>query len=262
MSAMNINSKSEFEEKLRNANITSKNIIINQTDNNDKHFDFSDGEKEIYSFNEKGVSKSRNRLLEKADSDIVIFADDDMIYNDNYEKVIEEEYRKNKNADGILFYVENKNKNREKNKRIGNKKINCFDVMKARIYELSLKRETIQKIKDKKILFNENFGPGGLFYKGEDTIFISDLIKNGINIYSVDKEIGFVYDEKSSWYKGFNDKYFFDQGAIFYMTFPRIYKLIILQYLIRKIYMYRKYISFFQAYKQMILGAKKCKIKN
>lgn len=257
MSVMNLKDENEFLEKIREAKITSDVLMVNQL--TEKSFTFSviSKGKELYSYNEKGSSNSRNRLLDIASGDICIFADDDVIYYDNYEETIINAYNKNKKADGILFYLENKNTKREKNKRIGNKKINALDVMRARIYGLSLKKETIEKIKEKNIKFDKNFGPGGIFLKGEETIFIKELLDNGFNIYSVDKQIGYVYDEESNWFTGFDAKYLYDQGAIFYKMFPKQYKLLIIQYLLRKYPLYRNNLKIVQAYKQMVNGVKR-----
>ena len=265
MSVMNIKNESEFLEKIKEAKINNDVLMVNQVTENFSIFSINDNGKKLYSYRENGTSNSRNRLLEMASGDICIFADDDIIYFDNYEEIIKNAYNKNKKADGILFYVENKNVNREKNKKIGNKKLNSLDVMRARIYGLSLKKETIKKIKDKNIKFNKNFGPGGVFLKGEETIFIKELLDNGFKIYSTNKQIGYVHDKNSNWFTGFNDKYLFDQGAIFYKMFPKYYKLFIIQYLIRKYNLYKDNLNLSKAYTKMIDGKKyleKIKKKN
>ena len=69
------------EKKLKKMNITTNCIVINQCDKNDfkekKNF-------KIYSYNERGISLSRNRALEKSTGDILLFCDDDFQYIDNY----------------------------------------------------------------------------------------------------------------------------------------------------------------------------------
>ncbi len=86
---------------------------------------------------------------------------------------------------------------------------------------------------------------------------MKDLLDNGFNIYSVDKQIGYVHDEESNWFTGFDDKYLYDQGAIFYKMFPKEYKLLIIQYLVRKYPLYRNNLKIVQAYKQMVSGVKR-----
>ena len=180
MSTMNIKSKEEFEEKIRKANIVTNILIINQVDKKEDEINIKNENQKIYSFVEKGASNSRNKLLKKATGDICIFADDDMIYFKDYDKIIEKEFLKNKKADGIVFFVENKNKNREENKKIGNRKLTSFDVMRARIYGLALTRECIEKIRKENIRFNNSFGPGARYLKGEETIFMRELVKKRI----------------------------------------------------------------------------------
>lgn len=71
------------KEDLNKINITSKCTVINQCGKNykEKYKNFN-----IYSYNEKGLSNSRNRGLENVTEDIILICDDDIVYNDEYEK--------------------------------------------------------------------------------------------------------------------------------------------------------------------------------
>lgn len=99
---MNLNKKD-----LKKMNITSECIIINQCgyDSYEEYENFK-----IYSYNEKGISKSRNKALEISDGDILLLCDDDVIYNDEHEKIIKEEFGKNKDADIIVFNLYSPNR--------------------------------------------------------------------------------------------------------------------------------------------------------
>lgn len=258
LSVMNIKDEDDYRKIVKNNNITGSIVAVNQIETRDE-FNITKGEKRIYTYKEKGASKSRNRLLEVANGDICIFADDDTKYVEDYQKIIINEYRKNPKADIIIFYSENKNQNREKNKKIGNKKINSLDVMKVRTYEITIKKEALEKVKKLGIKFDCNFGPGALFLKGEETVFISDLLRSGIKIYSVNTKICSANNETSTWFTGFNEKFLYDQGAIFYRICPKWHKALIFQYIVRKYNLYKKNLNIIQAYKQMKNGAKKCK---
>ncbi len=256
MSTTKIEDKSEFTKIINDANIRTNLIIVNQIEKNKEESVMQIDEKQkIYNIKEIGTSKSRNRLLELADKDICMFADNDTKYIKKYPEIIIDEYKKRPSADGILFYVENTNIKREKNKRLGNKKLRFLDVMKARIYELTLTKEAIHKIRKNNVKFDCNFGPGGIFFKGEDTIFLSDILKLDLNLYCTNIKIGTVEDNKSSWFKGINEKYLYDQGAIFYKIAPKIYRLLIFQYVIRKYNLYSKNFSIKKAYILMKKGA-------
>lgn len=257
LAIMNLKNETEYKNILEQNNITGKVVAINQTKQNT--FNIEHGDRRIFSYKEIGVSNNRNRLLEKAEGDICVFADDDTVFVDNYEEIIRKEYEKNPKADMIIFFAKNQNNSREKNKRIGNKKINKLNLMKIRTYEITMKKQTLEKIRKENLKFDTNFGPGGIFKKGEETIFISELLKMGIQIYSVDDKIGDTKNEQSTWFTGFDEKYLFDQGAIFYRIYHKWYKILIIQYLIRKYFLYRKNVSIKKAYKEMCAGANKCK---
>lgn len=256
ISVMNLQNKEQFENVLKFNNIIGQVVAVNQVKSNEEIFNIENDKKRLYSYNEKGASKSRNRLLENTNGDICIFADDDMVYNKEYEDIIKLEYQKNKRADMIIFNIENQNKEREKIKKIKSRKLNILNIMKARTPEITFKKDVVKKYN---IKFDENFGPNGIFFKGEETVFLSECLKKGMNIYVSSKNIGYVYSKKSTWFTGFDEKYLYDQGAICYKIAPKIYKLLIIQYIIRKYFLYRKNVNIKQAYKQMISGAKKCK---
>ena len=255
LSIMNVNNEKEYKEILKSNNINGNVVAVNQTQKLDAP-NIWEGKQRIYSYNEKGASRSRNRLLEHSKSDICIFADDDMTYIDNYEKIIENEYKKHEDAEMIIFNITNKNKNREKIKKHKDKRISFFDIMRARTPEITLKNDIIKKYNLK---FNENFGPNAKFLKGEETVFLAECYKKNIKIYLSSENIGYVYSQQSSWFKGFNEKFLYDQGAIFYKISHKRYKLLIYQYLIRKYFLYRKNTNIIKAYKSMISGANECK---
>lgn len=257
LAIMNLKDETEYRNLLKQNNITGKVVAINQV--KEKGFNIENGDTRIFSYKEVGASNSRNKLVEKAEGDICIFADNDTVFVDNYEEIIKKEYEKNSEADIIIFFAENQNSNREKNKRIGNKKINNLNLMKVRTNEITIKKEILEKIKKENLKFDTNFGPGGIFKKGEETIFISELLKMGMKIYSIDKKISTSRNEESTWFTGFNEKFLFDQGAIFYRIYHKLYKILIIQYLVRKYFLYRKNVSIKKAYKEMCAGAKKCK---
>ena len=69
-------------------NIKTEYLIINQTYNSIANIN----NEHTITKNEKGLSKSRNVAIEKATSDIILFADDDVIYNNDYERIILESW--------------------------------------------------------------------------------------------------------------------------------------------------------------------------
>ena len=84
VSTMNQDDKS----LIKRMNIHSDAIIINQTDSFSKETWNENGNNfEWYNLEERGVGLSRNNALLRATGNILLFADDDVRYIDNYEKI-------------------------------------------------------------------------------------------------------------------------------------------------------------------------------
>ena len=131
--------------------------------------------------NEKGLSRSRNTVIENATEDIILIADDDVIYNNRYEEIILKAWNKYKNADIICFYVESKNAKR-KIKRMRTGKIGYIRAMRIVSFEISFKKKSIQ---ENKLKFNENFGAGTENNRGEEQIFLYEAIRKGMKVIFV-----------------------------------------------------------------------------
>ena len=225
ISTMNLENHEDLVNNLK----VKKSLVINQT-NTMQIKDIDYGDKRLYSFNEKGLSKSRNRALDNAIGDICVLADDDLEYEENYEKTINDGYIKYPDADIIAFYVDNYDSNKKRPKRKEGK-INFLKSLQIQSVQVTFKRKSI---KDKKIRFNENFGAGTKFYMGEENIFLAECLKKGLKIYYVPKTIATLKDNNSSWFKGFDENYFNVRGAVFYAMSKTWYKLLIIQFAIRK----------------------------
>ena len=85
-----------------------------------------------------------------------------------------------------------------------------------------------------KIIFNENFGAGTENNRGEEQIFLYEAIRKGMKVIFVNKKIGEVEQKESTWFAGYNPEFFKIQGKIFKKMSTKYYKILILQYAIRK----------------------------
>lgn len=88
-------------------NLHSDAILINQCD----HFGYEEIRRgdcliRAYSLQEKGVGLSRNNALLRADGDICLFADEDIVYTDDYPEKVLGEFAAHPEADMLLFNVE------------------------------------------------------------------------------------------------------------------------------------------------------------
>lgn len=235
------------KENLDKMNITSTCTVINQCNKESKEIykNFN-----IYSYNEIGTSNSRNRGLENIKEDIILLCDDDVVYNKDYEKLVLEEFKNNKKADVIIFNFNVKNRKKRIIKK--RKRLHIYNSLNYATYNIAFKKE---KILNNNIKFNTLFGPGAKYNNGSDTMFIKELFKNKLKVYTSPEYLGTVYNKKSTWFKGYNEKYFFNKGALFTAINKKIRHLLILQYLIRHKETLTN-IKFMSAYKLMLKGSK------
>ena len=98
---------------LKKMNISTDAIVGNQCDFNSIENFIYNGNNIVYlNFKEKGVGLNRNNCLMRATGDICLFADDDMIYVNDYSKLVENAFLENPTADVIIFNLAEKEKKR------------------------------------------------------------------------------------------------------------------------------------------------------
>lgn len=240
LSVMNLNKKD-----LNKMNITSKCTVINQCGKEkiEKYKNFN-----IYSYDEVGLSKSRNRGLENVKEDIILLCDNDVVYNEDYERIVIEEFKKNQKADVIIFNLESPNRRIKMNKKC--KRLHFYNILRYSSWRIAFKRKSVQNI-----YFNTLFGSGSKYTSGEDALFLIECLKRKLKIYSSNKFLGTVYHTKSLWFNGYDEKFFFDKGALFTAINPKIRHILILQYLVRHKEILTN-IKFIDALKIMLKGSK------
>ena len=243
LSAQELTTNKEVEDLLKKQKITSKYIIINQTLNDN----VSITNENVITKKEKGLSKSRNEVIKNATSEIVLIADDDVVYENDYEETILKYWNKYQDSDIICFYVKSRNKKR-KIKRMISQKINWINSMRIASVEITFNKNSII---NNGLKFNENFGSGTKLNRGEENIFLYDALRKKLKIRFINKKIGEVEQSESTWYTKHDKEFFEIQGQVFKEMSPKYYKLLILQFAIRKYYLYHKEISFLECLKSM-----------
>ncbi|MFJ8512853.1 glycosyltransferase family A protein [Lysinibacillus xylanilyticus] len=235
-------------------NIQSDAIIVNQCDRNEiKQINYKGNNIMFMSFAERGVGLSRNSALMRASADICLMADDDMVYMDGYENIVLDAFKNNPRADMIMFNVPIHYKNGQtKIKILKNDRVHFLNSLKYGTVNIAFKREAIFT---KNIYFSLLFGGGAYYGSGEDSLFIKDALRSGLKIYSSTKVIADIMENESTWFTGYNEKYFFDRGALFQaIGGSKLSFLLMIQFLIRKRKLYSDKINSLYAFRQMIKG--------
>lgn len=197
-----------------------------------------------------GVGKNRNKALYFSSKDILLFGDEDLVYIDDLENKVLEAYKALPNADAIIFQIESPGKDiTAKIKEI--RRVRWFNYAKYGAARLSIKKSSIQKYN---IKFNELFGGGCKYGSGEDNIFIHDLLKKGAKIYTYPLLIAYEKENKSSWFKGYDEKYFYDNGALMASLYNKRKYIMSIIFLIKR--NHSKNLSFFRKLFLYFNGAK------
>lgn len=205
------------DDLLSKMNINSDAIIINQCSKVAFHEIDNGSTIKWYDFNEYGIGLSRNSGLMRASADIIQFADDDMVLNDNYVKLILDEYEKHPEADVILFSNKCLNNDRMPYEVKEFAKVGRVEGVNFGGARITARRN---KILYNNIYFSLLFGGGSKYCAGEDVTFVQDCIKAGLKVYKSPVVLSTMKQDSSTWFNGYNDKYFIDKGALVAKNFP------------------------------------------
>ena len=231
-----------------NSNLSCRCIIANQTDEVSV---YRDEKLTVVNTDTRGVGKNRNISLIYSDAEYILFGDDDVSYVDGLEEIVVGAFNANPKADVLIFNIETKGSDLIK-RRINTKgkRVRTYNYMNYGAVRIACRRASIKKAN---IWFTELFGGGARFSAGEDTNFLADCLKRKLKIYTVPVKIGEVDQSTSTWFTGYNDKYFTDKGALFKHIYPRTYRLFCLYYSFK---MRSKERGFFKNYKDCKRGAR------
>lgn len=228
-------------------------IVINQTDSfGFEEYQYKEHRIKIYCMNEKGVGLSRNNALLRADGDIVLFSDEDIVYNEGYAKAVLDAFEANPDIDMIFFNFDvaedRQTYHIEKKGRI--RSYNCG---RYPTYSLAVRREVLHK---KGITFSLLFGGGAKYSNGEDSLFIKQCIKSGMKALALPVTLGREVPRPSTWFNGYTDKFFYDRGVLYKALYKGLAKPLALRFLIahRDIMLTNR--KLMDAYKLMTQGMK------
>lgn len=252
VSAVNQN----VETLAQQMHLESDAIIINQTN----HFEYNSYTRNgntirCYSFDEKGVGLSRNNALLRAKGDILLFSDEDIIYDKDYEKRIIEQFEQHPEADMLLFNV-----------RVGESRatyhtekfhrVHIWNAGRYPTYSFAIRRSVLHA---SHITFSLLFGGGAEYSNGEDSLFLKDCISYGMKVYAVPVEIAREKERESTWFNGYHEKFFRDRGVLYHFLYGRLAVCMAARFLLAHGNVMCKEINKKEAFKLMRQGIKSVK---
>ena len=234
-------------------NISTNALVGNQCEKNEiVHTGHRNRNVTFYSFSERGVGLNRNNTLMRSNADICVFADDDMIFYDDYEQKIQKAFVENPDADVICLNIDDDPKIRPVNK--GVRRVRWYNYGRFGAARIAIKRESVIK---NGIFFNLSFGGGTEYSQGEDTLFLFECLQKGLHVYSVPVTLARLVEcRESTWFKGYTEKFFFDKGVYYGCLHFALSWLLGLRYCIKYRKRYKSSFSWIHAYHQLWLGMK------
>lgn len=216
--------------KIREMNIHSDIVYANQSDRTMyEEMTFDGHTAKMISTETRGVGINRNLALIYADAEICLFADDDVRYVDNVETIVTQEFEAHPDADVFIFNVDTSGKRTQK-KYFKTRKCKKFEKMPWGGVRIAVRLSSLRKAN---IHFTTLFGGGTLFPSGEDSMFLLDAKRHGLRFYVSKETVGILMNEDSSWFTGFDEKFFFGKGAFCAAMHPHTFGIWMRYYLWR-----------------------------
>lgn len=210
--------------KYTQMNLQTDAVIANQSDRNEILAKTINGcNVQMVTTATRGTSRNRNVALAHTNqkTEYILFSDDDLIFVDGYEQLISDEFSRHPEAEAIKFNIHDLSATR----KISMRCISAFEKATKRnmsssgVCGLVIRADVLKKYN---LRFREDFGPGTENYCGEDTIFLMKMLKKRIKFYRSPIDIAGVDQTESSWFQGYNEKYFTTTGKVFRVIMPKL----------------------------------------
>ena len=111
-----------------------------------------------------------------------------------------------------------------------------------------------EKLREANIAFSLLFGGGARYSNGEDSLFLAECIRKGLKVYKAPVTIGKENGRPSTWFHGYNEKFFYDRGVLYHFLYGKAAFLMALRFLYKQKDVMCKEFSFREAFALMRRG--------
>jgi glycosyltransferase involved in cell wall biosynthesis len=167
-----------------------------------------------FSFREKGLSRSRNRLMSLAASDVVVMADDDVEFMPDAFEDIAKAFCENPHAHILTFMMLKPDGTPRKCYKSQSFRHNKFSIAKVSSCEIAVHRKLMRPFT---VNYDESFGLGAIYPMGEEVVFLKDCLKAGLNIRFIPVAISCHPEESTG--RNFTTASEKTRGALFYRLY-------------------------------------------
>lgn len=172
----------------------------------------------FFSFPDRGVGRSRNEAILRAEGDICLFSDEDIVYEPGYAKAVAEEFQRRPGADMILFnmIVEEPRRTYHITDR---SRVHWYNCGRYGAVSFAVRRESLLA---SGVTFSLLFGGGARYGSGEDSLFLKEFMGKGYRVYTSPITIGREKPGDSTWFDGYHEKFFRDKGVLYRYLYGRL----------------------------------------
>ena len=167
-----------------------------------------------YTFRERGLSRSRNRLISLAASDVFMISDDDVVFLPGAFEQVAEAFRGNPQQDILTLMMLKPNGEPRKRYKPNPFQHNSFSIAKVSSCEIAVQR---QQLRSFNVSYDEEFGLGAPYPMGEEVVFLKDCLKAGLRIGFV--PIAISCHPEASTGREFSTASEMARGALFYRLY-------------------------------------------
>ncbi len=211
--------KQEPHKLIEEMHIETDAVIVNQCDcYGTEEFSYHGRNIKVFHMAERGVGLSRNTALMRADGDICLFSDQDIVYETGYEEKILQAFGACPAADMIVFNIEIGEERRTYH-NTEKKKVHWYNCGRYGAVSFAVKRE---KLLESGVTFSLLFGGGAKYSAGEDSLFLKQFMDKGYQVYAFPVTIGREKEGESTWFSGYHEKFFFDRGVLYHFLYGRL----------------------------------------
>lgn len=204
-------------------------VIINQCDRLQvQEMEHKGHAVRFFSFPDRGVGRSRNEAIMRANGDICLFSDADVIYEQGYEQKIIAEFENNPKADMILFNI-TVAEGRRTYHITERKRVHWYNCGRYGAVSFAVRRDSLLR---SGVTFSLLFGGGAKYSNGEDSLFLKEFMGKGYKVYTAPVTIGREEAGDSTWFAGYNEKFFTDRGVLYHYLYGSMAKAVSLRFLL------------------------------
>ena len=242
----------DARELAKKMNISSDAVIVSQKEETDSETEFDRSGKRIRVITRtgKGVGLSRNTCIDASNADIILFADEDIVYEKDYEAAVMNEFSAHPEADILLFNV----KVCEERRTYWNDdfhRVKWYNCGRYPAYSIAA-RASVLKMSG--VRYSLLFGGGAKYSNGEDSLFLSDCLKKGLKLFATPVCIGEEIPRPSTWFFGFTDKFFYDRGVLYHFLYGKTAKLWGIRWLLKMKPQYSDKVTYKEAKELLFMG--------